>query len=240
MVRSETMGSGTGNGVGGNSGLRALLADAEAFGVTGWGSPPSVKKVELKPVLVDAPSELAKIAAEVAACRRCPLGGLRTHSVPGQGSHQAELMFVGEAPGADEDAQGLAFVGAAGQLLTKMIGAMGLTRDEVFIANILKCRPPDNREPQPDEVAQCLPYLDRQLALIRPKIVCALGSHAARNLLGVATAVGKLRGQVHEARGTRIVVTYHPAYLLRSPGEKLKAWEDLKLVLRLLGRPVPS
>jgi uracil-DNA glycosylase family 4 len=234
------MPAGTGGAEGGSGALRALLADADAFGMMGWGAPRREKTAEPRPVLIDAPSELAKLAEEVAACRKCPLGGLRTHAVPGQGSPKAELMFVGEAPGADEDAQGLAFVGAAGQLLTKMIGAMGLTRDEVFIANILKCRPPDNREPHPDEVAQCLPYLDRQLALIGPKVVCALGSHAARNLLGVTTAVGKLRGQVHEAHGTRIVVTYHPAYLLRSPGEKSKAWEDLKLVLRILGRPVPS
>jgi DNA polymerase len=149
-------------------------------------------------------------------------------------------MFIGEAPGADEDAQGLAFIGMAGQLLTKMIGAMGLTRDDVFIANILKCRPPENREPQPDEVAQCVGYLERQLAVVRPKVVVALGSHAARNLLGVTTTVGKLRGKVHDTHGTQVVVTYHPAYLLRSPGEKPKAWEDLKFVLKLLGKPVPS
>jgi uracil-DNA glycosylase len=220
--------------------VRALLADADAFGVLGWGAPPRTKAAAQKPKLVDAPAELARIAAEVCACQRCPLGKTRTKAVPGQGSPRAELMFIGEAPGADEDAQGLAFVGAAGQLLTKMIGAMGLTRDEVFIANILKCRPPDNREPQPEEVAQCVGYLERQLALIRPKVVCALGSHAARNLLGVPTSVGKLRGQVHDAHGTQVVVTYHPAYLLRSPGEKPKAWEDLKLVLKLLGKPIPS
>jgi DNA polymerase len=220
--------------------LRALLADADAFGVLGWGAPPRGKPAEAPPALVDGAEELAKIAEEARACRRCPLGSSRTNAVPGQGNPRAELMFVGEAPGADEDAQGLAFVGAAGQLLTKMIGAMGLTRDEVYIANILKCRPPGNREPQPDEVAQCIPFLDRQLAVIRPRVVCALGSHAAKNLLGVPTSVGKLRGQVHDSRGTQVVVTYHPAYLLRSPGEKPKAWEDLKLVLKLLGRPVPG
>jgi uracil-DNA glycosylase len=223
-----------------NGSVRALVADGDAFGVLGWGAPPMGKAAAPKPTLVDAPAELAKIAAEAAACRRCPLGETRKNAVPGQGSPRAELMFIGEAPGADEDEQGLAFVGAAGQLLTKMIGAMGMTRDEVYIANILKCRPPGNREPQPDEVAQCTPFLARQLAVIRPKVVCALGSHAARNLLGVPTAVGKLRGQVHDAHGTQVVVTYHPAYLLRSPGEKPKAWEDLKLVLKLLGKPVPS
>jgi DNA polymerase len=230
----------TGRGSAPDGRLRALLADADAFGVMGWGAPKREKAPEARPTLLDAPAELAKIAAEVCACRRCPLGSGRTNAVPGQGNPRAELMFVGEAPGADEDAQGLAFVGAAGQLLTKMIGAMGLTRDEVFIANILKCRPPGNREPQPDEVAQCIGYLDRQLALVRPKVVCALGSHAAKNLLGVPTSVGKLRGQVHDARGTQVVVTYHPAYLLRSPGEKPKAWEDLKYVLKLLGKPVPA
>jgi DNA polymerase len=148
-------------------------------------------------------------------------------------------MFVGEAPGADEDAQGLAFVGAAGQLLTKMIGAMGMSRDEVFIANVLKCRPPGNREPGPEEVSRCLPFLERQIALVQPKVLCALGSHAARNVLATDVSVGKLRGRVHSAFGTQVVVTYHPAYLLRSPGEKVKAWEDLKLVLDLLGRSPP-
>jgi DNA polymerase len=224
----------------GRAKLRALLSDADVFGVLGWGTDRQARPAEAPPPLVDAKAELARIATEACECRRCPLGSLRTKAVPGQGNPRAELMFVGEAPGAEEDLQGLAFVGAAGQLLTKMIGAMGLTRDEVFIANILKCRPPDNREPQPEEVAQCLPYLERQIGLIRPRVLCALGSHAARNLLGVPTAVGKLRGQVHEAFGTQVVVTYHPAYLLRSPGEKVKAWEDLKLVLKLLGRAVPA
>jgi DNA polymerase len=219
--------------------LRALVADADAFGVLGWGA--VAKPVAAPPpaVPVDRAAGLALIEAEARACRRCPLGGQRTHAVPGQGDPAAELMFVGEAPGADEDAQGLAFVGAAGQLLTKMIAAMGLSRDEVFIANVLKCRPPGNREPAPDEVAQCLPYLARQIALIQPRVVCALGAHAARNLLDTPVSVGKLRGRVHEAFGAQVVVTYHPAYLLRSPGEKVKAWDDLKLALDLLGRKPP-
>src|SRR5436190_4564510 len=229
MVRSGGMASSPDA----REGIRALLSDADVFGVLGFGAARAARGEEAPAPLVDPVAGLAKIAAEACECRRCPLGSSRTHAVPGQGNPRGELMFVGEAPGADEDAQGLAFVGAAGQLLTKMIVAMGLSREEVYIANILKCRPPGNREPQPDEVAQCLPFLERQVGLIRPKVICALGSHAAHDLLGVATSVGKLRGAVHSAFATQVVVTYHPAYLLRSPGEKGKAWDDLKLVLKL-------
>jgi DNA polymerase len=149
-------------------------------------------------------------------------------------------MFVGEAPGADEDRQGLAFVGRAGQLLTKMIAAMGLDRDEVFIANVLKCRPPGNRDPAPNEVDRCLPFLKRQVALIRPEILVALGGHAMKNLLQTEASVGRMRGRVHDYDGTPLVVTYHPAFLLRSPDMKRAAWEDLQLVLRTLGLGPPD
>jgi DNA polymerase len=218
--------------------LRALLADAEAFGVLGYGAgaaPPAAAMPA-----AEVADSLDRIAAEAEACRACPLGASRNRAVPGQGNPDADLMFVGEAPGADEDAEGLAFVGLAGQLLTKMIAAMGFTRDDVYIANVLKCRPPDNREPQPQEVAACLPFLERQIRLIRPKVICALGSHAARNVLRTTDGVGRLRGTTHSAFGTRVVVTYHPAYLLRMPQEKKKAWDDLKLVLRTLGSEPPA
>lgn len=182
---------------------------------------------------------LARIAEEAEACRRCPLGGLRTRAVAGQGNPLAEYFFVGEAPGAEEDASGLAFVGPAGQLLTKMIEAMGLTRDDVFIANVLKCRPPMNRDPAAEEVAQCSPFLRRQLAIVRPRVVVCLGGHAARALIPGATSVGKLRGTAQFVDGVPAVATYHPSYLLRAPWEKAKAWEDLKAALRLLGREPP-
>lgn len=167
----------------------------------------------------------------VAACQRCGLHTTRTQTVFGVGDEAADWMFIGEAPGADEDAKGEPFVGRAGQLLTSMIQALDLERDEVYIANILKCRPPNNRDPQPLEVAECLPYLARQVALVNPKIIVCVGRIAAQNLLATETPIGKLRGQVHSFRdsGIPVVVTYHPAYLLRSPSEKRRAWDDLKL-----------
>ncbi|HOX04842.1 MAG TPA: uracil-DNA glycosylase [Planctomycetota bacterium] len=156
------------------------------------------------------------------------------------GAPGAELLFVGEAPGADEDASGVPFVGRAGQLLNKIIAAMGMKREEVYICNVLKCRPPDNRTPLPGEAAECWPYLREQIAIIRPRLICALGSPAARTLLGTEEPIGRLRGAVHDFHGTPLVATYHPAYLLRNPPEKAKVWEDMKMVLRLLGRPVPA
>jgi DNA polymerase len=149
-------------------------------------------------------------------------------------------MFVGEAPGADEDAQGRPFVGKAGQLLDKMIGAMGLARSEVFIANVLKCRPPGNRDPQPQEVAACLPFLHAQVALVRPEIICSLGKHSAHALLGSKEAISRLRGRFFAYRGVPLLPTFHPSYLLRSPEEKMTAWKDLQLVMRRLGLPAPA
>lgn len=175
------------------------------------------------------------LRACVRDCRRCALHEGRTQTVFGVGDEAAQWMVIGEAPGADEDRQGEPFVGAAGQLLNAMLAAIELPRESVFIANVLKCRPPDNRDPSPEEIEQCLPYLHRQVALVRPKIILAFGRVAAQNLLGTDAALGKLRGAVHRfgADNTPVVVTYHPAYLLRSPGEKRKAWEDLKFARRV-------
>jgi DNA polymerase len=152
----------------------------------------------------------------------------------GVGNPDADLMFVGEAPGADEDAQGVPFVGRAGQLLTKIIEAIGLTRDAVYIANVIKCRPPQNRNPEPDEVATCEPYLFRQIDLIRPRVIVALGKFGAQTLLGTLDPISRLRGRVFEYRGAKLVPTFHPAYLLRNPSSKREVWEDMKLVTRLL------
>jgi uracil-DNA glycosylase family 4 len=160
----------------------------------------------------------------------------RTRSVFGVGNRNADWLLIGEAPGRDEDQQGEPFVGRAGQLLNAMLRAIGLQREQVYIANILKCRPPNNRDPKPEEVVCCEPYLMRQIELIRPRLILALGRIAAQNLLRTETAIGKLRGQVHQFRNTGIplIATYHPAYLLRSPGEKRKAWQDLQLAVETL------
>jgi uracil-DNA glycosylase family 4 len=149
-------------------------------------------------------------------------------------------MFVGEAPGHDEDLQARPFVGRAGQLLTQMIEAMGMKREEVYIANVLKCRPPENRTPAPDEVAKCEPYLRRQIELIRPKLICALGNHALRSLTGFSGGISKVRGRPMEFLQWTVLPTFHPAYLLRNPAAKKEAWDDLKAVLRFLGRPIPE
>ena len=173
------------------------------------------------------------LAGEVVGCRRCALCESRTQTVFGVGNRSARWMIIGEAPGADEDQQGEPFVGRAGQLLTAMLKACGLERGDVFIANVLKCRPPNNRDPEPAEVAECLPYLLNQIELINPGLILCLGRIAAQNLLGTETPLGKLRGQVHRV-GTRqwpVVVTYHPAYLLRAPAEKRKAWDDLQFAM---------
>ena len=176
------------------------------------------------------------LAAAVHGCRRCELCDSRTQAVFGVGDRRARLMIVGEAPGAEEDRQGEPFVGRAGRLLNAMLRAVGLDRERVFIANILKCRPPGNRDPQPAEVAQCMPYLRRQIELISPALILCVGRIAAQNLLATDTPIGRLRGSLHRLEtGVPVIVTYHPAYLLRSPGEKRKAWEDLKLVIGTLG-----
>lgn len=175
-------------------------------------------------------SDWRSLAVAVAACTACPLHATRTRPVFGSGPSRAAWMVIGEAPGEQEDQQGLPFVGRAGQLLTEMLRALGLSRaEDVFITNILKSRPPGNRDPQPDEVAACEPFLHAQIAWVRPRIILALGRIAAQNLLKTTTPIGKLRGSVHQYREIPLVVTYHPAYLLRSPLEKRRAWEDLCL-----------
>ncbi len=170
----------------------------------------------------------------VASCTRCELSTSRTNTVFGVGNTEADWLIVGEAPGAEEDRRGEPFVGRAGQLLDQMLLAIGQSRDQVFIANILKCRPPNNRDPKPDEAAACREYLERQIELIRPKIILAVGRIAAQNLLGSDEPVGRMRGRAHDLGGIPLVVTYHPAYLLRSPSQKAKSWSDLCLASRLV------
>lgn len=182
--------------------------------------------------------ELAAVASQVAGCTKCGLCRTRTNTVPGEGHPQARLVFVGEGPGADEDATGRPFVGRAGQLLDKMIAAMKLRREDVYIANVVKCRPPNNRNPLPDEVDACEPYLMRQLEILRPEVVCALGATAAHTLLETQDALGRLRGRWYDWRGLRLMVTYHPAYLLRNPADKPKAWQDLQKIMQQLGIPL--
>lgn len=192
--------------------------------------------------------QLAAIAAEVAQCTKCPLGESRLNPVPGEGNSDARVVFVGEAPGQTEDEQGRPFVGRAGQLLTKIISAMGLKREEVYICNILKCRPPGNRDPQATEIVACQGYLHDQLQVIEPEIIVALGAHAARTLLETNTPIGKLRGRFHEyypgpmAQPIKLLATYHPAYLLRNYSEdnRRRVWQDMQRVLQELGLPVPS
>lgn len=180
----------------------------------------------------------AALEAEIRACTRCPLHATRHTAVPGSGDPQADWLIVGEAPGAEEDRQGEPFVGQAGHLLNAMLAAIGLKRGEkVYIANILKSRPPANRDPALEEIVACLPYLERQIALIQPRIILALGRFAAQTLLGTDTPVGRLRGQVHAYKGIPLVVTYHPAYLLRTPADKGRAWADLLLARRQLKDP---
>jgi len=175
-------------------------------------------------------SELAALAGAAAGCTRCRLSEGRTHVVFGTGNPAAELMFVGEGPGAEEDRQGLPFVGAAGELLNRIIQAIEKTRDEVYVANVVKCRPPGNRDPQPDEVAACRGYLDRQIALVRPRVLVALGRVAAQTLLGNDSPIGRMRGQWFRVQGIPTMVTYHPAALLRNPALKRPTWEDMQQV----------
>lgn len=202
---------------------------------------------------VDATANAERLSvldeSQVKGCRKCGLCKTRTQTVFGQGSAAARVVFVGEAPGFEEDKQGLAFVGPAGQLLTRMIAAMGLSREEVYICNVLKCRPPENRTPLADEILSCSPYLREQLSVIQPELIVALGAPAAKTLLNTALAIGKLRGRFHEfylsgvtGEGPSIPVmpTYHPAYLLRSPEEKGKAWADLQMVMARLGLAPPQ
>lgn len=186
----------------------------------------------------DAAAQLQALRRVVQPCTRCKLHEGRQHTVFGEGDPAAEVMFVGEAPGAREDQSGRPFVGDAGQLLDRILtGAMGLQRSQVYIANINKCRPPGNRVPEPDEVAACLPFLRQQIAIVRPKVLVCLGRTAAQNLLATTASTTALRGRTLDYEGIPVVVTWHPAYLLREPAHKRETWEDIKRVNRLLGRP---
>lgn len=195
--------------------------------------PPTKKEnpVDPKPTAQTCYGTLEEIRKEMGDCQRCTLCSTRTHIVFGTGNPKADLLFVGEGPGRDEDLQGLPFVGRAGQLLTKMIAAMGFTRETVYIANIVKCRPPDNRNPKPDEIAACRPFLDQQIAAIRPRIICALGTFSAQTLLSTEEKISHLRGKFHDLHGIKVLPTFHPAYLLRNPGQKKPVWEDLQLIM---------
>ncbi len=207
---------------------RRGLAPAAAVGPAPVVSAP-------EPVVADGrgQSDWAELERAVMSCTLCPLHKTRTQGVFGVGNRNAEWMVIGEAPGADEDRQGEPFVGRAGQLLNSMLKAIGLRREQVFIANILKSRPPNNRDPRPEEVQACIPYLFRQIELVNPRLILCVGRIAAQTLLETDTPIGKLRGQLHRIAGNRpMIVTYHPAYLLRSPGEKRKSWADLLLALR--------
>jgi DNA polymerase len=185
---------------------------------------------------VSTAGTLEILQQEVAACTRCEeLARTRTQTVFGTGHSDARLCFIGEAPGADEDRLGEPFVGRAGQLLTKIIEACRMRREDVYILNMIKCRPPGNRTPLPNEVANCRGYLERQLALVCPEYICCLGAVAAQNLLDTTVSIGKLRGKVHTCRGAKVVCTYHPAYLLRNPAAKKDTWDDMKLLMREMG-----
>jgi len=194
----------------------------------------AAEEAELIPSAIEKLDTLDEIAKKVNKCTRCPLYETATQGVPGEGNAKAKLVCVGEAPGAKEDETGRPFVGQAGQLLTKILGAIDLTREQVFICNVLKHRPPGNRNPRPEEVEACSPYLIRQLELIKPKVIVAFGTFAAQTLLNSKTPIGQLRGLVHKYHGIPLVVTYHPAALLRNPAWKRPTWEDVKLARRIL------
>jgi DNA polymerase len=228
----------------------------QELGVTGVSRQPRWRKresiasefvgqdgAEREPETAAIPVALSRSAAEaltairhdIGDCTRCKLHTLgRRQVVFGVGNPQADLMFVGEAPGADEDVQGIPFVGRAGQLLTKIVEAIGLTRDDVYIANVIKCRPPENRNPEPDEVATCEPFLFQQIDAIKPKVIVALGTFAAKTLLRSQDSISRLRGRVYDYRGAKLIPTFHPAFLLRSPDRKRDTWEDMKKARALL------
>src|SRR5262245_25909814 len=235
--------------------IRTRLAGLEAAGVE-WlprvevvvlDSPPEPAPAAGLVADPDSPElrrhELTVLAEHVRACTRCPeLAATRTQTVFGVGPIGAEVCFVGEAPGADEDRQGEPFVGAAGQLLNRIIAACGFKREDVFICNILRCRPPGNRQPKPEEAQNCREYLDQSIDLVGPKVICCLGAVAAQNLLGMKIGITKLRGRFYEYRTIPVICTFHPAALLegRSPEKKKDVWEDMKMMLVKLGRPIPG
>jgi uracil-DNA glycosylase family 4 len=228
-----------------NSAARASAPSvAPAFRPASVGAPPVISARQapsLFEILDRVENDsLEKIRADIGDCTRCRLSQKRNTIVYGVGNPHAELMFAGEGPGADEDAQGIPFVGRAGQLLTQMIEAMGLKREDVYIANVVKCRPPENRLPEKDEIATCSPFLLRQIDAIKPKVLVALGACAVQTLLSAPVAITKIRGQWYDFRGIRLMPTFHPAYLLRNPPAKPDAWKDLQKVMSVLGLKPPK
>jgi uracil-DNA glycosylase len=214
--------------------LKSHVANQDEFAARlSWKKVEQVKK-NIKVDAKDSESDLNKICRDMAGCRLCPLGKTRHNLVFGDGNPHAKVVFVGEAPGADEDEQGLPFVGRAGQLLTKIIEAMGLSRKDVYICNILKCRPPQNRNPLPEEISACEPFLKQQLKSISPLVICALGTFAAKTLLKTEVPISVLRGRFHSYEGIKLMPTYHPAYLLRNPSAKKLVWEDVRLIMKEL------
>jgi DNA polymerase len=223
------------------SGLSALASPparvASALAVVPSASPSSVPSS----AALEGPGRLEVLAELARACTRCGLCKQRKQAVFARGTGSSRVCFVGEGPGADEDAQGLPFVGKAGQLLDRMIEAMGFDRDEVYVCNVVKCRPPDNRKPEPEEMAACRPFLEEQLELIAPRVIVALGATAVQGLLGTTDGITRLRGNWKSYRGQiDVMPTFHPAYLLRNPAAKREVWEDLQEVLRRIGRSVPA
>jgi len=192
--------------------------------IEGWGKGQAFKSETLE-----------EIHADLGDCNRCSLSKNRNNIVFGEGDSSARLVFVAEGPGSEEDKTGKPFVGAAGKLLTKIIQAIKLTRSQVYICNIIKCRPPNNRNPEPDEIKICFPFLERQIVAINPEFICALGSFAAQTLLNTKTSVSKLRGKFHNYKGIKLLATYHPAYLLRNPDKKRDVWEDMKKLMHEMG-----
>jgi uracil-DNA glycosylase family 4 len=206
------------------TGLRHYLEEEMELGWAGWENSPAIKLGQE----ISAVSNLDSIRQELGDCQRCRLHASRTRIVFGTGNPYAELVFIGEAPGREEDLQGEPFVGQAGQLLTRIIEAIGLSRQEVYITNVIKCRPPENRNPAPEEIAACEPFLIKQLAAIRPRLICALGTFAAQTLLKTEAKISALRGRFHVYQGIPLMPTYHPAFLLRNPQKKRDVWEDMK------------
>jgi uracil-DNA glycosylase family 4 len=202
--------------------------------------PAQATPTALPPVIGDKPTALKLIREDIGDCTRCRLHKGRTNLVFGVGNVNAELMFIGEGPGADEDAKGEPFVGRAGQLLNNMISAMGIKREDVYIANVVKCRPPSNRTPEKDECDTCSPFLMRQIDVVKPKVIVALGAVAAKNLLAVSDSMANLRGRWYDFRDSKLAVTYHPAYLLRDPRQKKETWKDLQMVMKYLGLTPPA
>jgi uracil-DNA glycosylase len=205
-----------------DSGVRGFDCAPDALDtLQSWGRPP-----------FRSPESLEAIREDIGDCQRCKLCRSRTQIVFGAGSPRARLMFIGEGPGQDEDRVGEPFVGAAGQLLTRIIAAIKLQREQVYIANVVKCRPPENRVPEPDEIATCSPFLRRQIAAIRPLFICTLGGCAAQTLLGTTEPISRLRGRLYDYEGIRVLPTFHPAYLLRNPEKKREVWEDMKRLMK--------